>query len=130
MFDRFFVFGATLGAIDQSYSLLKDSFRTFTHKRDSMTQRWFERLFSIYDLLRNNFYIKRFELPSLDENMLLLLSIVAGFLLVPGVTIFLLYYLCARRFEEIKGRELQRLVTECLEGRIPANQYFIKPKKP
>ena len=61
--------------------------------------------------------------------MLLLLVILAGFLLVPGVTMFLLYYLFARRFEEIKGRELQKLVTECSGGRIPANQYFINPKK-
>jgi len=47
--------------------------------------------------------------------MLLLLGILGGLLLVPSVTLFLLYHLCARAFEKTKSRELQKLVTECAE---------------
>jgi predicted transcriptional regulator len=71
--------------------------------------------FPIYDRLRNNSYINRFDTLSLDENMLLLLGILGGLLLAPGATLFLLYRLCARAFEETKREELQKLVTECAE---------------
>ena len=47
--------------------------------------------------------------------MLLLLGILGGLLLAPGATLFLLYRLCTRAFEETKREELQKLVTECAE---------------
>ena len=47
--------------------------------------------------------------------MLLLLGILGGLLLVPGATLFLLYRLCTRVFEETRTEELQKLVTECAE---------------